>query len=108
MTQSMLDKIKKFADDQFNYAGETGEYDGLINVEQYGMAVIDPWYDTSARFPIDDAKAVEEWGLATVISFCEKAQKKITENEDGFENEREIDLAHNVAFTEILDGGTPW
>ena len=54
------------------------------------MAVIDPWYDTSARFPIDDAKAVEEWGLATVISFCEKAQKKITENEDGFENEREM------------------
>jgi len=77
MTQDMLDKIKKFANDQFSYAGETGDYDGLVDVEQYGIAVIDPWYDTSARFPIDDAKAVEEWGLTTVISFCEKAQEKI-------------------------------
>lgn len=80
MTQSMLNKIKKFADDQFNYAGETGNFDGLIGVEQYGISVIDPWYDQSARFPLDDEEAVEEWGLATVISFCIKAQAKIMED----------------------------
>lgn len=75
MTNELLKEIKKFAEENFN-KGCNDEEDVISVVnEETCTAVTSPWYDSSARFPLTDKEAVEEWGLTTVIQFCDKARE---------------------------------
>ena len=72
-TNEELEKIKKFAEEQFNHAHETDWAGGYISVhsDEHLMNVINPWIDSSARFELNDEAAIEEWGLELVTEFCE-------------------------------------
>lgn len=79
ITPQVLKRIKDFAEEQFNIAGETGEQDGMVSVlsEKTGQDIIDPWIDSSGRFPLDDMGAVKEYGLPLVLTFCMMVLDKI-------------------------------
>ncbi len=77
MAPEMIRQIKEYA--KINYRLE--DENEQITAEHPYMAVTNPWIDSSGRFDLDNAGAVKEWGLSTVIDFCEKAQKKMEEEE---------------------------
>lgn len=74
--QKRLAKIKEFAKENW-YKDEVLD-DDIVIAEDDEFGVTNPWIDRSARFELDDAGAVSEWGLATVIDFCIKAWEVIT------------------------------
>ena len=76
MTQDMLNKIKELAEE--NWCLDEND-PNLIIADDEEFAVTNPWIDHSGRFPLNDMEAVKEWGLATMVDFIEKAQKKIME-----------------------------
>ena len=72
-TKEQLDMIRNFADEQFRHACETdfaGDYI-FVTSEEFGINVINPWIDSSARFELSDEGAIDEWGIDLVRSFCE-------------------------------------
>ena len=76
MTEETLAKIRDFA--ATNWNKDPDDPDTVVSVnEEYCTAVTNPWMDSSARFPLDDAGAVKEWGLATVVDFIEKAKEVV-------------------------------
>lgn len=79
MTKQELDKIKNFAEEQFYKAEVEIPYDDLISScnNEHFTSCINPWYDSTGRFPLNDKEAVEEWGLDVVVDFCEKAKVKL-------------------------------
>ena len=76
MTQNLLNEIKDFAEE--NFGKETS--DGAIYADDDEFAVTNPWYDSSGRFTLTDEEAVKEWGLATVIQFCDRVRKHKEQN----------------------------
>ena len=72
MTNDLLNEIKNFAED--NWLKDEDDPTKVVGNHE-NVAVTNPWIDSSGRFPLaNDAAAVKEWGLATVIDFCEKAK----------------------------------
>ncbi len=82
MTKELLKKIKKFAHE--NYDLDESNPNRVI-ADNDDVAVANPWLDCSGRFCLNDVEAVEEWGLVTIIDFCEKAQ--IEMKKDGWNYE---------------------
>ena len=78
MTPDILQRIKEYA--RINQQ-LTEEY--MIVAEHPYMAVSNPWIDESGRFELKNIEAVKEWGLVTVLDFCEKVKDKL-ENEPLF------------------------
>ena len=72
MTKEELKRIKDFAEDNFCNDGPD-----QIFADDDEFAVTNPWMDHTGRFPLDDAGAVKEWGLAVVIDFCERAAEAL-------------------------------
>ncbi len=70
MTNELLNKIKEFA--YINMDAENAKTT-TVYFDHNGMAITNPWIDESARFPLSDIQAVETYGLANVMDFCEKA-----------------------------------
>ena len=78
MTPDILQRIKEYT--RINQQ-LTEEY--MIVAEHPYMAVSNPWIDESGRFELKNLEAVKEWGLVTVLDFCEKVKDKL-ENEPLF------------------------
>ena len=76
MRKVTLKEIKEFAEE--NWCKEEKDQ---IYAEDPEFNVTNPWIDRSGRFPLDDEGAVKEWGLNTVLEFCEKATKEILKKE---------------------------
>lgn len=74
MTYETLKEIKKFANKNYDLDENNPS---RITVDGDGVAVANPWLDCSGRFPLTDTEAVEEWGLVTIMDFCEKAMEII-------------------------------
>ena len=70
MTKEMLKRIKEFA--EHNFCSANGIY-----ADNDEFAVTNPWMDHSGRFALSDEEAIKEWGLCTVMQFCEKAQEEM-------------------------------
>lgn len=68
-----LSEIKELAYKMWSEKPENPE----VYVEAKGMALCNPWIDTSARFPLNDADAIKEWGMREVFTFCNKAKEVI-------------------------------
>ncbi len=101
MTKEELEKIKKFAEENFCREETDPGYVYGEDEEFEEFAVTNPWMDHSGRFELDDAGAVKEWGLVTVLDFIEKAKKKIKEEDDALK-----ELANgNYHCYAIEDGG---
>ena len=64
LTMGNLYKVKELAEKNF------GEDEPDFTVAIDDMAVTDVWYDLSARFPLSDDDAFEEWGIEGVVRFC--------------------------------------
>ncbi len=77
MTTEILNKIKEYA--ELNNTHDASCSD--IYFEHNAMAITNPWIDESARFPLTDVQAVETYGLANVINFCEQVVVKALTNE---------------------------
>ncbi len=75
-----LDKIKEFAEKNYDRYNETGDPEQAFGVEseKYAMKCIYPWADPSGRFPLNDEQAVKTWGLPLVLEYCEKASELIS------------------------------
>lgn len=73
LTPETLEQIKKFAAENF------GREDAEIYADDEEFAVTNPWMDHSGRFPLSDEEAVKEWGLATVLQFCDRAIKYVNQ-----------------------------
>ena len=75
----LLEKIKEFTDGQWDAYCEDANriYSVVVISEEMGTEVVNPWMDTSARFDVADAEAVDEWGLPLVYAFCLKAAKEL-------------------------------
>ena len=78
-----LASIKAFAANNF-----TADDENKLTIPANGCACSTPWMDRSGRFELDDAAAVKEWGLETVLRFCKAAEsampRKAAANSDGF------------------------
>ena len=72
MTSETLKEIKRFAHN--NYDLDESDPNRII-ADNDDIAVANPWLDCSGRFYLTDVEAVKEWGLVTIIDFCEKAMK---------------------------------
>lgn len=73
MTNEMLDKIKELAEDNL---GKDYKDEGTVYAEYENFAVTNPWHDKTGRVHLDDVEAIREWGLATIIQFCDRARKQ--------------------------------
>ena len=73
--------LKKIADEQFAYFGETGLYpERCISFfdERSGQTIINPWMDPSGRFELSLEEAIDTYGLFQVVNFMtEIATKKM-------------------------------
>ena len=74
INKELLEKIKKFAEDNWDNDGEGG-----VSVTDGEFDVTNPWIDHSGRFSLSDEQAVKEWGLDLVMEFCQKALAKLEE-----------------------------
>ena len=73
-TKERLQKIREFAEKQFEVAD--GDSFGLVTVydQEHDIDICNPWIDSSFRFPLTDDEAVKEYGLDVVMEFCKKAE----------------------------------
>ena len=72
-----LEKIKKFAEEQFDTMNE-GENNLICVVsEDYGIDVINPWMDPSGRFYLTDEQAIEVYGSELVDEFKNKVFEEL-------------------------------
>lgn len=65
LTDAQLKEVKDFAEDQFNRLDELlkhGEQVIVTYSKKWGIDCCNPWIDASARFPLNDEQAKEEWG----------------------------------------------
>ena len=61
---TLLDIIKAFAEWQWSELDEP-----MVSFEYNDQTISNPWIDTSARFPLDDASACAEYGEDNVFQF---------------------------------------
>ncbi len=77
MTKTRLEEIKQFAETNFS-ADENVQWSvPLVTPGGEEVAVTNIWIDRSARFPLTDTQAVEEWGLGNVVEFVNEAEKTL-------------------------------
>ena len=72
MSQRMLEKIKRFAEENF-----CKDEKDQIYADDVEFAVTNPWMDHTGRFELTDEETVKEWGLEVVVEFCIKAWEAI-------------------------------
>lgn len=82
MTKRKLQKIKDFAQRNFDKFGATEDLTKVFSVDittPVGEEVCctSVWMDRSGRFELDDEGALKEWGLAGVVTFVERAAKHL-------------------------------
>lgn len=75
-TEEHWQKIKDLAEFQFRYGLD------LVSIEheELGVTIINPWIDSSARFPLDDDGAVKEYGEEFIKKWCEAAKEFFNKN----------------------------
>lgn len=73
-----LSEIKQLAYDEWSKGNENPQL--YVEDDLYGMALTNPWMDSSSRFELTDADALEEWGMESVFEFCTKAKEVINED----------------------------
>lgn len=76
--EKKIEFAKKLADEQMERAcTELYDDSDMIWFEHNDVHVIDPWMSECGRFDFTDAEAVEEYGLANIMNFIERAAKKM-------------------------------
>lgn len=68
-----LNKIKQIAYKEWSTSADCPSL--YYADSKSGMAVTNPWIDSSSRFELSDADAIEMWGMETVFGFCAKAKE---------------------------------
>ncbi len=69
MGKITIQEIKAFAHEQL------GTEHAAVAVTDGEFEIVDPWYDCSGRWELNDEEAKNEWGEELVNEFIEKATK---------------------------------
>ena len=62
--------IKDFASKNM-FLDEDKQLSINVTIKEEDVALTNPWMDRSARFELDDAGEVKEWGLLNVLNYIE-------------------------------------
>ena len=82
MTKRKLQKVKDFAQRNFEKFGATEDLTRVFSIDLTTpcgeeVCCTSVWMDRSGRFELDDKAAIDEWGLAGVVTFIESAAKHL-------------------------------
>lgn len=66
--KSNMDAIKKFAGNQFLNG------DSTVSFQHKGTTIVNPWYDETGRFELNDEQAIAKYGAGNIQKFCQAAE----------------------------------
>lgn len=87
-----LNKVREFA--------MNNPIESEIGFDYEGTWVVNPWYDITGRFYLNDEEMVAEYGLTNILAFIDMVEKEM-ERGDNMQNDFQKGLDELLAKTEL-------